>query len=39
MFILRMGLRRRMRIEQLKSCYYAHLDVHKKEQPINKNEE
>ena len=34
-----MGLRRRMRIEQLKINYYARLNVHKNDQTTNKNEE
>ena len=34
-----MVLRRRMRIEQLKSFYYARLNVHQNDQNTNKNVE
>ena len=39
LYVLRIGLSIRMHIEQLKSCYYARLNVHQNDQITNKNAE
>ena len=39
MYVLRMGLRRCIRIEQIKSHYYACLNIHQNDQTTNKNAE
>ena len=39
LYVLIMGLPRRIRIKKLKSCYYAHLNVHQNDRTTNKNGE